>query len=154
MTIEAKTLEATIDIAATPEEIWPLVSDLRRMASWSPQVVKAIQRGGSGGVGTRTLNINRSGWKVWPTRAKVIRYDAPSAFTFRVKDNKTIWSYVLEPLATGGTRVAVRREAPDGLAPISARLQDLLMGGLDSFNEEILAGMRQTLERIKAAAER
>ncbi|WP_245993939.1 SRPBCC family protein [Nocardioides immobilis] len=41
-TIEAKTLEATLEIAATPEEIWPLVSDLPRMASWSPQVVKTI----------------------------------------------------------------------------------------------------------------
>jgi len=151
-TIEAKTLEATIDMAAAPEEIWPLVSDLPRMASWSPQVLKSIQRG-PGGVGTRTLNFNRSGWKVWPTRSKVIRFEAPREFAFRVKDNKTIWSYTLEPLADGGTRVVVRRESPDGLAPASARLQNLAMGGLARFDDEVLAGMRTTLERIKAEVE-
>lgn len=153
MTIEAKTLEATIDMNASPEEVWPLVSDLPRMASWSPQVLKTIQRG-PGGLGTRTININRSGWKVWPTRSKVIRFEAPREFAFRVKDNKTIWSYTLEPLEGGGTRVTHRREAPDGLAPISAKLQDVAMGGLAKFDEELLAGMNTTLRRIKAELER
>lgn len=153
MTIEAKTLEATIDMNAAPEEVWPLVSDLPRMASWSPQVLKTIQRG-PGGLGTRTININRSGWKVWPTRSKVIRFEAPREFAFRVKDNKTIWSYTLEPLEGGGTRVTHRREAPDGLAPISAKLQDVAMGGLAKFDEELLAGMNTTLRRIKAELER
>ncbi|WP_183097845.1 SRPBCC family protein [Nocardioides pelophilus] len=151
-TIEAKTLEATIDMAATPEEIWPLVSDLPRMASWSPQVVRSIQRG-HGGLGATTVNINRSGWKVWPTRSKVIRFEPPRELAFRVKDNKTIWSYALEPLADGGTRVVVRREAPDGLAPISVRLQDAVLGGVEKFDAEVLAGMKQTLERLKAEVE-
>ncbi|KAA1415411.1 SRPBCC family protein [Nocardioides humilatus] len=152
-TIEAKTLEATIDIAADPERVWPLVADLPGMAQRSPQVVRSFQTG-DGTVGTTTVNINRSGWKVWPTRAKVIRHEAPREFAFRVKDNKTIWSYTLEPLADGGTRVVQRREAPDGLAPASAKLQGLMMGGLAKFDEELLAGMRTTLERIKVEAER
>lgn len=151
-TIEAKTLEATLDIAATPEEIWPLVSDLPRMASWSPQVVRTIQRG-PGGLGTKTVNINRSGWKVWPTRSKVIRFEPPREFAFRVKDNFTIWSYTLEPLADGGTRVVVRREAPDGLAPISAKLQGAVLGGMDNFDVEVLAGMEETLARLKTEVE-
>lgn len=151
-TIEAKTLEATIDMAATPEEIWPLVSDLPRMASWSPQVVKSVQRG-PGGLGATTVNINRSGWKVWPTRSKVIRFEAPREFAFRVKDNFTVWSYTLQPLEDGGTRVIQKREAPDGLAPISARLQGAVLGGVDKFDAEVLAGMKQTLERIKAEVE-
>ncbi|MEZ0577519.1 SRPBCC family protein [Nocardioides sp. MH1] len=153
MTIEAKTLEATIDIAAAPEQVWPLVADLPGMASRSPQVVRSFQRG-DGDVGTTTLNINRSGWKVWPTRSKVIRADAPREFAFRVKDNKTIWSYSLEALPDGGTRVTHRRAAPDGLAPVSARLQDLMMGGLERFDEELLSGMNATLRTIKADAER
>lgn len=152
-TIEAKTLEATIEIAAPPERVWPLVADLPGMAARSPQVVRSFQKG-DGGVGTTSLNINRSGWKVWPTRSKVVCHEAPHAFAFRVKDNKTIWSYLLEPTADGGTRVTHRREAPDGLAPVSARLQDLMMGGLDRFDDELLAGMHTTLRAIKADAER
>ena len=151
-TIEAKTLEATIDLAAAPEEVWPLVSDLPRMASWSPQVVKTIQRG-PGGLGAKTININRSGWKVWPTRSEVIRFEPPHAFAFRVKDNFTVWSYTLEPLEDGGTRVVVRREAPDGLAPISAKLQGAVLGGRERFDDEVLAGMKETLARLKAELE-
>ncbi|WP_183095326.1 SRPBCC family protein [Nocardioides stalactiti] len=152
MTTDAKTLEATIDIQATPEQIWPLVSDLPGMAALSPQVVRSIQRG-DGGVGTRTVNINRSGWKVWPTRSKVIRVDAPGEFAFRVKDNKTIWSFRLEPIDGGATRVTHRREAPDGIAPISTKLQNVMLGGVEKFDVEVLAGMNTTLRNIKAAVE-
>ena len=148
-TSEGKTLEATVEVAATPERVWELVSDLPRMASWSPQVVRTFQRGPTG-IGTRMVNINRSGWKVWPTRSKVIRYEPPREIAFRVKDNLTIWSYTLEPTPTGGTRIVQRREAPDGLAPSAARLQGLAMGGVDRFDEEVEAGMRVTLERIRA----
>ncbi|WP_245993940.1 hypothetical protein [Nocardioides immobilis] len=83
----------------------------------------------------------------------MIRFEPPRELAFRVKDNFTIWSYTLEPLADGGTRVAVRREAPEGLAPMSAKLQGVVMGGLDRFDEEILAGMHKTLERLKAEVE-
>ncbi len=147
----AATLEATIDVDAPPESVWAMVSDLPRMASWSPQVVRTIARGGPG-VGTRTLNINRSGWKVWPTRSKVIRFEEPREIAFRIKDNLTIWSYSLEPTGSG-TRIVHRREAPDGLSSVSAALQKAVLGGLEKFDEEVLDGMRTTLRRIKAEAE-
>ena len=45
------------------------------------------------------------------------------------------------------------RRAPQGLKPISTRLQDTVLGGVDRFTEELRSGMRQTLARIKADAE-
>lgn len=145
-------LEETIEIAAPPERIWELVTDLPRMASWSPEVAKTIVRGGPVGLGTRTININRRGWRVWPTRSKVIRFEPHREFAFRIKDNTTIWSFTLEPTATG-TRLIQRREAPDGLSSISARGLKVMFGGIESYQALARDGMKQTLARIKSDVE-
>jgi hypothetical protein len=144
-------LEQSIDIAASPAQVWALVTDLPRMASWSPQVVKTFVKGPVQ-LGTRTLNVNRRGLLVWPTRAKVVRFEPHREFAFRVKDNFTIWSFTLEPTETG-TRLTQRRETPDGISDISVRLTKVALGGQEQFRSELLDGMRQTLTAIKADAE-
>lgn len=37
--------EESIDIAATPDTVWTLVSDVCRMAEWSPQVESTRLKG-------------------------------------------------------------------------------------------------------------
>ena len=145
-------LEETIEVAAPPEKVWALVSDLPRMARWSPQVVKTIVRGGPVRLGSRTININRRGPLFWPTQAEVVRFDPHRELAFRIKENYTIWSFTLEPDGTG-TRVTQRREAPDGISNVSIRLTRTILGGQETFTGELREGMRQTLERIKAEAE-
>ncbi|MBB6627961.1 SRPBCC family protein [Nocardioides sp. KIGAM211] len=148
-------LEETIEVAAPPATVWSLVSDVKRMASWSPQVVRTFVRGGGPvHLGTRTFNINHKGLLVWPTQAKVVRFEPDREFAIRVKDNYTIWSFTLEPTATGGTTITQRRETPDGISSISLKLTDKVLGGQRDFSAELRRGMRQTLERIKAEAER
>jgi uncharacterized protein YndB with AHSA1/START domain len=150
---QVETLQCSVDVAAPPERVWSLVTDLARMSRWSPQVVRTFVRGGAPvQQGTRTLNINRRGVLVWPTQCTVILFEPHREFGFRVKDNGTIWAFVLEPTAAG-TRLVQERRAPDGMKPISTRFQDALLGGVDSFTEELRVGMQQTLARIKADAE-
>lgn len=144
-------IEESVEVSATPEQVWALVSDLAAMPRWSPQVAKVIVRG-DGGVGTRTININREGLKVWPTRSKVVRADPHREFAFRIKDNKAIWSFTLEP-TDAGTRIVQRREVPDGISPASQRLTDLFMGGTKGLQANLRRGMQQTLQRIKADLE-
>ena len=147
-------LEETVEVDATPERVWSLVSDLRRMARWSPQVQRTFVRGdGTVRLGTRTVNVNRRGLLVWPTRAKVVRFDPHREIALRIKDNFTIWSFTLEPTEAGGTLITQRREAPQGISPISHRLTDAVLGGQQQFTAELRDGMRQTLTRIKADAE-
>jgi hypothetical protein len=148
----APLIEESIEVSAEPAQVWALVTDLPRMAQWSPQVVKTIVRGGPIGPGTRTFNINRRGPLVWPTRSKVVTFEPHREFAFRIKDNFTVWSFSLEPTAAG-TRIVQRRQAPDGTSPISNRLVEVVLGGQESFTEELRAGMRQTLTRIKADLE-
>ncbi|MEJ7796409.1 MAG: SRPBCC family protein, partial [Nocardioides sp.] len=106
-------LHTSVDIAAPPERVWSLVTDLQRMASWSPQVVKTFVRGPVQR-GTRALNLNRRGPLLWPTRSKVVTFEPHREFAFRIKDNAVIWAFVLEPTAAG-TRLVHERRTPDGI---------------------------------------
>lgn len=149
---EIEALEESVEIAASPERVWSLVSDLPRMASWSPQVVRTFVKGSPVGLGTRALNINRRGPLFWPTRSKVVGFDPHRELALRIKDNGAIWAFVLEPTPTG-TRLTQQRRTPDGLKPISVTLQDRVLGGVSTFTGELKQGMKQTLQRIKAEAE-
>ena len=146
-------IEATIEIAAPPAEVWALVSDLRNMARWSPQVVKTFVKAPVA-EGSTMFNINRRKLLVWPTQSKVVRFVPEQEIAFRVKENFTVWSYQLEPSGTGGTRLTSRREAPQGISDLSVGLTKRALGGVDVFTTELQDGMRQTLEKIKADAER
>lgn len=145
-------IEATVEIAAPPAAVWALVSDLRNMARWSPQVVKTFVRTPVR-EGSTMFNVNRRKLLVWPTQAKVVRLVPEREIAFRVKENFTVWSYELEPSA-GGTRVTARREAPQGISDLSVGLTKRALGGVDVFTTELQQGMRQTLAKIKADAER
>lgn len=150
----APLLEESITIDATPERVWSLVSDLGRMSRWSPQVVKTIVRGRPIRLGTKMINLNRRGPLVWPTQSKVVRFEPQQEIAFRVKDNFTIWSLTLTSDGAGGTILTQRREAPDGISPISRTLTDKMLGGVASFQTELGVGMRETLAKIKVDAER
>jgi hypothetical protein len=146
-------IEESIEVGADPVRVWSLVSDLPRLAEWSPQVVRSFVRTGRPiQLGTRLLNVNRRGLLVWPTQSRVVRFEPHREVAFRVKDNFTVWSFTLEP-SGAGTRVVHRREAPDGISSISNRLTQRFLGGVPSFQAELRAGMRETLAGIKAAAE-
>ena len=100
------------------------------------------------------VNINRRGPLVWPTRAKVVRFEPHRDYAFRVKDNGTTWSFALEPAPGGGTIVTHRREAAQGTTQISRTLQDKVLGGVEDFDREMSSGMAVTLQRLKALLER
>jgi hypothetical protein len=147
-------LEETIEVDASPARAWSLVSDVRRMSEWSPQVQKTFVRGGGPAqLGSRTVNLNRRGLLVWPTQAKVVRFDPHREIALRIKENFTIWSFTLEPTEAGGTRITQRRETPQGISSLSRRLTDAVLGGQQQFSTELRDGMRQTLRRIKVEAE-
>lgn len=143
-------LKATITVQAPPAQVWALVTDVARMGEWSPQVVRTFVLGGQVRLGARFVNLNRQGWKRWPTSAKVVRFEPHRDFAFRITENHTVWSFQLEPTADGGTFITHRRETPEGIAAVSNVLVGLVLGGQESFVPELLEGMSTTLERVRA----
>src|SRR3546814_16509414 len=61
-------LEESIEVNAEPGTVWALVTDLPRVAKWSPQVAKTAVRGGTVGPGPTANNLNRHGPREWTTR--------------------------------------------------------------------------------------
>ena len=66
--------------------IMALVTDVKRMSEWSPQVWRSFVAGGPVRLGTRFVNINHDGWKHWPTSAKVVRFEPHAEFAFRISE--------------------------------------------------------------------
>lgn len=147
----APILQAEIEIDAPVSRVWNLVSDVSRMPQWSPQcrIMKAL---GPIRPGTRTVNLNRRGLLFWPTTAVITEVVPERKFAFRIPINTTVWSYELEPTATG-TRLVETRHAENGVTAVSTAITKAALGGVDTFETELLEGMNQGLARIKAAAE-
>ena len=148
---EPAQLQESIEIAAPPVKVWAAVTDLARMAQLSPQVVKSVVRGPVQ-QGTKVLNFNRRGPLFWPTQSQVVRFEPHRDFAFRVKENWSVWSFELEPTAAG-TRLTQRRETPKGISGLSKVLTKRILGGAETFEQELAEGMRQTLVRIKSDVE-
>lgn len=145
-------ISASIDIDAPPNEVWDVVSDLKRMGEWSPQCRKMFILGREVKKGTRTLNINHAGKLHWPTNAKVIEFEPNKKIAFRIVENRTVWTYELEPTATG-TTLTESRKAPNGVSVPSNFATERGLGGIEKFEASLERGIIKTLARIKAEVE-
>jgi uncharacterized protein YndB with AHSA1/START domain len=148
----APLLQAQIDINAPVGKVWALISDLRRMPQWSPQC-RMMKPLGPIRQGTRTINLNRRNYAFWPTTSTVTEVIPEKKVAFRVNANNTIWSYELQTTEFG-TRVVETRHAENGVKAFSNMTVNALFGGVPSFEQELIAGMNESLTRLKAAAER
>lgn len=146
-----KNLEATVDIIAPPERVWAVVGDPTRMPEFSPQCVRMIPLGAPK-AGTLTLNLNRDGWKYWPTTSRIVSWEPNREWAFKVNENRSVWRFTLEPTATG-TRLTQTRDVANGTTLFSRKAIDTVLGGEADFEEKLVDGMRQTLAAIKAAVE-
>jgi len=147
-------LDASIEIDAPPSVVWSLVSDVTRMHEWSPQVTSTRLRSGfdAVAVGAEFTNRNRHGELEWTTHATIVAFEPEKTLAFRVEENWVIWSFDLEPTASG-TRLTERRAAPDGISDLSHDFTEQFMGGTATFADAMRDGMHETLEKLKAAAE-
>ena len=128
----APLLQAQIDIDAPVAKVWALVSDLSRMPQWSPQCRADEAAGRPLRQGTRTINLNRRKHLFWPTTSRITEFIPDKKLAFRVNENGTVWSYELEPTATG-TRLTETRHAENGVSAFSNMSVNALMGGVPEF---------------------
>jgi uncharacterized protein YndB with AHSA1/START domain len=147
----APLLQAEVEINAPVGKVWSLISDLSNMPKWSPQC-RLMKSLGPLRPGTRTFNINRRNNLFWPTTSTITAVIPERKLAFRVNANNTVWSYELEPTATG-TKVVETRHAENGVKAISTMTVNAVLGGVSGFEKELIAGMNTSLARIKAAAE-
>lgn len=144
----------TVHMAAPPERIWELVSDVTNTGRFSPETFEAEWLDGAEGpaAGARFRgHVRRNGrGPVYWTTCEVVACEPGKEFAFKVlAGGRTVntWRYRMEP-AGDGTDVTESFELTP--TPI-LRLYWAVAGkarGRTNVN-----GMRTTLERIKAVAE-
>jgi hypothetical protein len=149
MTQSPAPISTTVEMNASTEEVWDVVSDLARMPEFSPELRKAFVVG-KPGVGARVIGINRRKAVVWPTTSTVVRWEPGRAVAWRTRESGATWVYELEPTATG-TAVTGRRVLPR--FSFGTSLLAPVIGGAAGHDTELAAGIRTTLERIQATVE-
>lgn len=148
----AKNLEVHTSIDASPADIWLVVSDLRRMPQWSPQCRMMLPLG-TLKEGSYTINMNRQGWKFWPTVSKVLRFEFNRAVSFRTLTNDSVWEFEIAQAAIGSVLTERRLVPPGGTKRFSENIVEHMLGGEVPFDAEMEEGMRTTLAKIKSAIE-
>ncbi len=142
-------ISTTVDIKASPEEVWRVLSDLRRMPEFSPELRKAFVIG-KPGVGANIIGINRRKAVVWPTTSKVVRWEPGRAVAWKTRESGATWVYELEATAAG-TAVTGRRVLPK--FTLGTSLLGPVIGGAQGHDAELAEGIRTTLEQIRTTVE-
>lgn len=157
------TVEESVPVAASPDEVYAAVSDLRRMPEWSPELFRVwVRDGGEITEGTRFVGFNRLGWRLWFTTCEVTTAIPGRAFAFRVTTfgmPVALWGYRVEGIGedAASSRLAeywedLRRDSRTaGFASLLGRV----FTGVRAEDRAQLnrRGMRATLDRVRAALE-
>jgi uncharacterized protein YndB with AHSA1/START domain len=144
----------TVHMAATPERIWDLLSDVTKIGRYSPETFEAEWLDGATGpaVGARFrghVKRNGKGPTYW-TGCTVTASEPGKTFAFGVgKPGKplNIWAYAIEPKGDGADVTESFTLTPT----LPMRLYWALLGWTRGRTNR--DGMRTTLERIKAEVE-
>src|SRR5260370_27227316 len=149
----AKRGSATVEIAAAPDLVYRLITDITRMGEWSPECYRCTWLDGATAAvpGARFRGYNRLGSYRWQTTAVVRSAENGRSFAFTTVHDKTgregtAWRYDLCP-AAGATRPT---ESYQFLwCPVLSRLAALPI----PTGSQVSRGSHLTPAKIKAAAE-
>lgn len=151
--IEGMELAETIEIAASPQAVYDTIRQLERMGEWSPENTGGTWQSGDGStIGDVFVGHNVVGDRQWDAPATITACEPGQQFAFSVPDDDdpvARWAYDLAPTDGGGCEVTERWEMHR--APPS--MVDKPREVLEARRSAVQAGMRTTLEALKASIE-
>lgn len=163
---DGPTADATVHVAAAPERVWALVSDIHLVAALSTEVQEvgwldgAPAAGEPPAVGARFRGRNHHrAIGEWTVTCHVVECDPPRVFSWAVEDPDTPaarWWFTLTPRGGGTDLRQWARMGPgaSGLSPAIAARPDreerIIAGRLAEWQ----AGIESNLAALKESAER
>ena len=144
-------------IAADPQTLYAVVSDITRTPELSPEIVSCEWLDGSGPVvGARFRARNKvTRGPSWSNEPEVIAADPGREFAFRRRERpagELVWRYRFQPAGTS-TRVVESYEVTKRIPRAMCWAMRWIWGSKDR-PAELRAGMEETLRRLAAATER
>jgi uncharacterized protein YndB with AHSA1/START domain len=148
--------QASVHVSASPEQVYAMVTDVRRMGEWSPETRSCEWLDGATGptVGARFKGSNRSGIVRWSTKPRVVAADEGREFAFTTDwlgKESTKWSYCFEPDGDG-TKLTESFELMNDMPGYINLLEKHVMRIKDR-RANLIEAMETTLARIKTAVE-
>jgi uncharacterized protein YndB with AHSA1/START domain len=149
-----KPVSVSIDIDAPAERIYDLVADLPGMGRWSPENVggKWLDGATEARVGARFRGWNRRGPLRWYTTCTITEAERGSVIEWT---NDAVglavarWRYEFKPNGSGTTVI----ESTEDLRGKPMKVASPFVMGIVDRDKHNTAGMEQTLQRLKSAAE-
>jgi uncharacterized protein YndB with AHSA1/START domain len=157
---ELPSCEVSTRIAAPPERVWALVSDVTRVGDWGAECVEAKWAEGATGpaAGARFVGRQVREDREWETTSVVMEAEPGRTFDWIVGDPanpSARWRYELTADEDGTlvTYRVVMGPGPSGLTAVIAQMPDMEERIIDNRVAEHRRNMTATLAAIKAAAE-
>jgi uncharacterized protein YndB with AHSA1/START domain len=156
------TVEVRTWIAAPPEQVWPLVSDIELMPRMSSELQHVEWLDGRTAPALGARFIGRSKHEAlgeWTTTSHIVEYEPPRLLAWSVEnpqDPTAIWRFTLEPQGSGTllSEWMQMGPAPSGLSFAIDRMPEKEQKIVFVRMREFEANMTITLEEIKKLAER
>jgi hypothetical protein len=147
-------LQVSESVAAAPDTVYRLISDVTRMGEWSPEATGGRWLKGASGaaVGAQFKGSNRHGWRRWSSKCTVTDADPGKRFAFRVTYGPAtvaFWDYTIEPTPDG---CVVTEHWTDHRPGLLKTIYPMLMGIPDRVAANH-TNMQTTLRKLKEAAE-
>ena len=142
--------EATIEIAASPDRVWGILTDLSRVGEMSPECYRAEWVSGSSGpeVGATFHGYNRAGPNEWDVPCTVIAAEPGREWAFQVPSQDgtlTTWRYVIDA-TEAGCRVTESYDSP-------ILVQDYFTQMDPPRDQQLPVNIAESLENLKAMSE-
>ena len=143
-------------VAAPPERVWDLISDVTRMGDWSPEAIGGTWVKGASrpAVGAKFKGRNKHGKRSWSTSCTVTDAEPGRCFGFDVDAGPlgvANWSYTIDPNPDGAS-CTVTETWTDRRGMLITKLGGVLTGVSDRATHN-RSTMEQTLAALAKAAE-
>jgi hypothetical protein len=148
------TASGTVEVAAAPEAVYALITDLSVMTELAEETAVLRWKKGGGAVpGAVFRGTNRNGWRRWTTTCTVTDADPGRRFAFNVSHTTlpvARWQYDIEPTTGGCTVTESTWDRRYGWFAFASRP----FTGVGDRAGTNTRNIEATLQRLKARAER
>jgi hypothetical protein len=151
----ARTYQDSVVVAATPEAVYDLVSDVTRTGEWSPVCTACWwdDESEAGRIGARFTGRNETPDRTWETRSQVAAAERGREFAWVVGQGFVRWGFLLEPEGEGTRLTETWEFLPAGQSMFADKYGDRAASEIEDRTRQAHAGIPQTLAAIKKIVE-
>lgn len=147
--------QESVHVAASPEVVYDLVSDVTRTGEWSPVCTACWwdDPAEAGTVGAWFTGRNEVPDRTWETRSQVVVAERGREFSWVVGGRYVRWGFTMTPDGSGTTLTEHWEFLPDGLTMFAERFGDDAPAEVASRTRQAHDGIPRTLAAITAILE-